>query len=65
MSGPFQNKFFLVLRIPSKLTVDTICKGLVIFEACSEKTLELRLSDWSLFHEVIFMLMQLLGDHTM
>ena len=64
MSGPVEDGFRLVLRIPPKLAANTVCKGSVVSEVCPEETLEFRPSDWSLFRGATLMLMPSLGHRT-
>ena len=64
MSGPVQDRLCLVLRIPPKLSADTVCKSSAVSEVCPEETIKFRLSDWSLFFRATLMLMPLLDHHS-
>ena len=65
VSSLVQDALRLILRIPPKLAVDIVCKDLVMSEVRPEKTLEFRPSNWSFFHRATFVLILLLGYHTM
>ena len=65
VSGPVQDGLPLELRIPPKLAADLVCKSLVVSEVCAKETLELHLSNWSLFRRATFMLIPSLGHRTM
>ena len=58
------HELYLILKIPPKLTADTICKSSVISEVCLEETLEFYPSDWSLFYKAMLILIPLLDYRT-
>lgn len=57
MSGPLQDELYLILKILPKLTVDTVCKGLVVSEIYPKDTLKFRPSNWNFVCGAMFILM--------